>query len=185
MQHIKCLTALGAALFLTTACTDDNNAPSAPPSTFSAEVGATDASVSIMDACDPATFNAALGPGTCVGNGTVTFNAFIAELRSTRKVATWANAPLEVRMLAGQTLTATNIGGEAHTFTEVAKFGGGIVPSLNDLMRVKGVAPECQALAPEDFLAPGAVFTEVENDVGVEKYQCCIHPWMKAWVIIK
>ena len=34
----------------------------------------------MRDDCDPATFNAALRPGACVGNGDVTFQEFEAEL---------------------------------------------------------------------------------------------------------
>src|SRR5260370_2201686 len=34
--------------------------------------------VRMEDQCNPATFNAAVGPGTCVGDGTVTFDHFIA-----------------------------------------------------------------------------------------------------------
>ncbi len=35
-----------------------------------------------------------------------------------------------------------------------------------------------------DFLAPGASSREKEDEAGVEKYQCCIHPWMRAEVRI-
>ena len=45
--------------------------------------------VRMRDKCDPLTFNFAIGPGTCVGNGNVTFSDFIAELtedvRASRK----------------------------------------------------------------------------------------------------
>src|SRR5512132_1475301 len=36
--------------------------------------------VQVLDDCDPATFNAALGPGTCIKDGTTTFSEFIAQL---------------------------------------------------------------------------------------------------------
>ena len=87
-------------------------------------------------------------------------------------------------MNVGQTLAAVNRGGETHTFTEVEEFGGGIVPMLNDLAGVPDVAPECKQLAPGDFLAPGARSAETEEESAVEKYQCCIHPWMRAEVRI-
>ena len=87
-------------------------------------------------------------------------------------------------MRVGQFLVATNRGGEAHTFTEVEEFGGGIVPQLNDVLGLTTVAPECSQLAGTDFIAPGASSSEKEEEAGVEKYQCCIHPWMRAQVRI-
>ena len=143
------------------------------------------ATVQIEDQCDPTTFNAIIGPGTCVGNGTVTFQAFVAELRATHSAAAWRNAPAEVLMNLGETLMAPNVGGEFHTFTEVANFGGGLVPFLNDVTRLETPAPECFALAPEDFIPPGGAFSEVTDEVGIEKYQCCIHPWMRAVIRIR
>jgi hypothetical protein len=85
-------------------------------------------------------------------------------------------------MQVGQMLVATNRGGETHTFTEVEEFGGGIVSQLNDLTGLTNVAPECNQLMGSDFLAPGASSSEEEEEAGVENYQCCIHPWMRAQV---
>ena len=94
-------------------------------------------------------------------------------------------APGVVQMQAGQKLVAINNGGETHTFTEVDEFGGGIVPVLNNLGGFGAPAPECGQLKPSDFLAPGARSVETEDEGGeVEKYQCCIHPWMRAEVRI-
>jgi hypothetical protein len=64
------------------------------------------------------------------------------------------------------------------------EFGGGIVPELNELTGLTTIAPECNQLVPSDFLAPGASSSEEEEEAGVEKYQCCIHPWMRAEVRI-
>jgi plastocyanin len=107
---------------------------------------------------------------------------FLEQLGQHHSVGPWHFAPSEVTIAVGQSLVATNNGGETHTFTEVEEYGGGIVPQLNALTGVTAVAPECSALAPKDFIAPGASSTEVEEDPGVEKYQCCIHPWMRAQV---
>ena len=41
--------------------------------------------VTMDDQCDPETFNAAFGPGTCVNQGGVQLDTFIAELAKTRK----------------------------------------------------------------------------------------------------
>ena len=38
--------------------------------------------VLMRDDCDPATFNAAVGPGTCVGDGDTTFSDFLDEVFS-------------------------------------------------------------------------------------------------------
>ena len=42
----------------------------------------------LRDDCDPATFNAVLGPGGCIGSGTTTFSTFIAELQEDKVAAT-------------------------------------------------------------------------------------------------
>ena len=68
-------------------------------------------------------------------------------------------------------------GGEEHTFTEVAEFGGGVVPPLNSGVPTR---PECLALAPTDFIASGAQTTHTFEAGETAKYQCCIHPWMRA-----
>jgi len=114
----------------------------------------------------------------------VRFASFIEQLGKHHSIGAWHFAPPEVSMRVGQMLVATNRGGEAHTFTEVEEFGGGIIPLLNQLTGLTSVAPECRQLAGGDFLAPGASFSEKEEDAGVEKYQCCIHPWMRAEVRI-
>ena len=45
------------------------------------------------------------------------------------------------------------------------------------------MAPECQALAQDDFIPPGGFDDDDEvEEPGTEKYQCCIHPWMRAIV---
>lgn len=146
--------------------------------------GASQHVVTIFDACDPETFDAALGAGTCTRSGGVRFDSFLDQLRKHHSIGAWHFAPPEVTMRVGQMLVATNHGGEMHTFTEVDEFGGGIIPMLNELAGLTTVAPECGRLAGKDFLAPGASSSETEEDAGVEKYQCCIHPWMRAEVRI-
>ena len=140
--------------------------------------------VELMDACDPDTFNAVIGPGTCVRSGGVTFENFLDQVRRHGSIGPWHFSPTNVTMKVGQQLVANNRGGEVHSFTEVEEFGGGVVPVLNEALGLTSVIPECQALAPGDFLPPGATSSEEEHDAGVEKYQCCIHPWMRAIVRI-
>ena len=141
--------------------------------------------VSVEDQCDPASFNAALGAGTCSKQGNMTFAQFNSELSATGQVAAWRFVPQALTVRVGQSITATNNGGEMHTFTEVAQFGGGIVPSLNQASGTTVVAPECQQLAATDFIASGTTFTaDAETMAGTEHYQCCIHPWMRATVTV-
>ena len=141
--------------------------------------GREDVRVNMQDACDPATFNAAIGPGTCTRNGGMQFDDFIAALTRLGFVGPWHFAPNNANLAVGSTFVVTNLGGEVHTFTEVEDFGGGIVPSLNQLARTPNVAPECTTLDADDFVPPGGVYTEEAEETGHEKYQCCIHPWMR------
>ncbi len=145
--------------------------------------------VSMQDQCDPATFNAALGAGTCARQGNVTFDAFNAQLNANHQVAAWRFVPSAITIHVGQAITAMNNGGEMHTFTEVAQFGGGIVPGLNQASGNTVEAPECAQLTGSDFVAAGATFTSdvaSADDVGTtEHYQCCIHPWMRTNVTVK
>jgi hypothetical protein len=147
--------------------------------------------VEMRDECDPVTFNAVLGEGACVGDGMVTFSDFIAELAATQQVRTWRFDPRHARVEAGEKIVARNVGGETHTFTEVAEFGPGIVPELNEL--VFGVPgpplPEFQNLGPDDFIAPGGKVKLRTGkrglDPGLHRFECAIHPWMQATVKIK
>jgi len=72
-----------------------------------------------MDRCEPDSFNAAIGAGTCVRNGGVTFGNFLA--RANPKDGghnAWRFSRHDVSLSAGEHLTAINNGGENHTFTE-------------------------------------------------------------------
>jgi plastocyanin len=138
--------------------------------------------ISIFDACDPDSFNAALGPGMCARKGGVLFDNFIELLRRHQSVGAWHFTPPQASMGVGDVLLAVNRGGETHTFTEVEEYGGGIVSMLNELSGLTTVAPECNQLSPGDFIPAGGSSSETEEEEGVEKYQCCIHPWMRAEV---
>jgi hypothetical protein len=143
-----------------------------------------------MDACDPETFNApppaGAGPGTCERNGGVTFQNFIEQLMRFGSIGAWHMAPPNSNLLVGQHFLAVNHGGETHTFTEVEEFGGGIVPALNNLAQTPVEAPECKALEDDDFIKPGATYqSDTEEESGNEKYQCCIHPWMRLTAHIR
>jgi plastocyanin len=151
------------------------------PSSFGAPAtqGREDVLVTMQDACDPDTFNAKSVP--CVRAGGVTFDDFIAQLTRFGFIGPWHFAPRTANVRVGQTFVATNIGGETHTFTQVAEFGGGIVPLLNQLAGVPTVAPECDPniLEPDDFVPPGGRYRQTVEHTGTLKFQCCIHPWMR------
>ena len=141
----------------------------------------------MMDACDPDTFNApppaGVGPGSCVRSGGVTFANFLEQLEKHGSIGAWHFAPPNTSAKLGQVFVATNKGGEVHTFTAVQEFGGGIVPPLNELTHNLVVAPECQALDPDDFVPPGGEYEEEPLEhAGTAKFQCCIHPWMRLEV---
>lgn len=180
-----------ATLFLAgqVACSGADR-PTAPTSPLASRAGgggvATDHKVSMMDACDPTTFNAALNdPNACTRNGGMTFAEFIAQLEKHHEVGAWHFAPPTLNVQEGATLTAINRGGETHTFTEVENFGGGIVPVLNQLSGNPVPAPECLALEGDDFVPPGGTYPVTEEEPGVEHYQCCIHPWMRTTVTVR
>jgi hypothetical protein len=53
---------------------------------------------------------------------------------------------------------------------------------LNQLSGNTEPAPECLALAPTAFIAPGGTGHDEVEEPGTELYQCCIHPWMRTVV---
>jgi plastocyanin len=192
--------AAGVAIALIYGCSGSSTSPASPsamPAAGPANVttgsaltgvasaaggGRTKSTIHLFDACDPETFNAALGDGTCTRSGGVRFESFIEQLRRHASIGAWHFTPPQTGIGVGDMLLAVNDGGEAHTFTEVEKYGGGIVPMLNELTGLTTVAPECTRLQPADFIPPGGTTSETEDEEGVEKYQCCIHPWMRAEV---
>lgn len=185
-SHTRAAVVLAAASSVFLLACGDVSAPLSPRSTTSLAgevVGGSDRIVNMMDACEPTTFNAALrDPTACVRNGGVTFQKFLAQLQKHGEIGAWRFSPPNMNVQVGQTLLAVNRGGEVHTFTEVEEFGGGIVPSLNQLSHNPDVAEECEQLDADDFVRPGETYREEVEDEGTELYQCCIHPWMRTVV---
>jgi plastocyanin len=143
--------------------------------------------VQMLDDCEPTSFNAALmDPEACVKDGGTTFDEFIGQLLSQGSAPAWRFAPTQVKLQAGATITANNRGGEFHTFTEVAAFGGGCIQVLNDLLGLTPV-PECAAF-PAIFgttgAPPGGSVTTVALGPGIHRFECLIHPWMRATVSV-
>jgi hypothetical protein len=77
-----------------------------------------------------------------VGDGDVTFAEFLEALAEGGHDA-WRLHFGRSHIEAGETLLVTNEGGEAHTFTHVAAFGGGFVPELNEPFGFPGPVPVC------------------------------------------
>jgi hypothetical protein len=159
----------------------------------------------MRDACDPDTFNAAVGKGTCVSgaHGTTKFNLFVAELQQDQIAGAWRFNPLlkttpgtfrlaTVNLDSGRKLSLKNFGGEVHTFTKVARYNGGFIAFLNQLSGNPEAAPEC--LMPENstniFVEAGTTETgptagSEQLPVGVTHWQCCIHPWMRMDIVVR
>jgi plastocyanin len=146
--------------------------------------------IRLRDDCDPATFNAARGAGTCVGEGGTTFDAFIAEVTKNKFADEWKYQPNAITVSPGTTLTLWNRGGETHTFTQVAEFGGGFRAQLNQLSGNLVPRPECaqmvngnlvpQPASPQNiFVTAGKTLTGPQVSTGMTKFQCCFHPWMR------
>ena len=142
--------------------------------------------VLIRDDCDPATFNAVIGAGTCVKDGSTTFSEFVNQIIAQGRAPAWRFAPSQLSLAAGGTVEAINIGGETHTFTEVANFGGGCIGFLNGLLGLTPV-PECAGFPGGAFGAtavPSGGTLTVTLALGVHRFECLIHPWMRATVAV-
>jgi hypothetical protein len=142
--------------------------------------------VTLFDNCDPASFDAVLGAGACVREGGgLKFDKFVETLLSRGSASSWKFTPSTIRIEAGGTITARNKGGEFHTFSKVAAFGGGCVAEVNALLGLAPV-PECLPNPGPVFAATG-VAPGTSRDVGPiaagrSFYQCLIHPWQRVTV---
>ena len=143
--------------------------------------------VQVRDDCDPATFNLpppnGAGPGVCDHNfdGDTTFGEFIDEVTADQSAEKWRFNPNKLDN--PRTVIARNRGGETHTFTHVVNFGGGIIPILNTLSGNNTPAAEC--VDPAKFgasVVPSGGSTAAISTKSGDKYQCCIHPWMRMTV---
>jgi hypothetical protein len=150
--------------------------------------------IRLWDGCDPVSFNQVLGPGGCLpgGHAQETFETFINEVTLDKIAGAWRYGSTKYVLSPGTDTSLQNRGGETHTFTKVQKFGGGVVPILNQLSGNPNPAPEC--LAPPSstsiFVAgkttvAGPTAGSPALPSGTSKYQCCIHPWMRTVVTVK
>jgi hypothetical protein len=159
-----------------------------------AQVKSQDPRIALADNCDPITFNAALGPGACVGRGDTTIPEFgsvlFSPLIDNFKVfvghPAWRMEPPYVSIRSGQKVQVTNSGGEGHTFTKVNQFGGGFIAGLNGAD--VAAAPACvDPKNPPVVIAPGQTVNVAGAGLpgGQNLFMCCIHPWMRAVVDVE
>jgi len=128
------------------------------------------------------TFNEALqNPESVRSRRRCQFDHFVAQLTRLGFIEPWNFAPSTANVRSVKTFEAVNHGGETHTFTEVAEFGGGFIQfsttSPTFLMWPQNAVPD--ALEADDFVAPGGTYRETVDHAGHLKFQCCIHPWMR------
>jgi plastocyanin len=97
----------------------------------------------------------------------------------------WRFAPGQLGLAPGGTLLATNRGGEDHTFTEVAAFGGGCVAVLNGILGLSPV-PECSVpgLFDSTLVEEGRTLEVNGLAPGAHRFECLIHPWMRTTVTV-
>jgi plastocyanin len=149
------------------------------------------AQVVALDECDPATFNAAVGPGFCRNvalGASTTFSALFAKAAAGTPDPNWDFEPDALTIKQGTTIHAFDQGGEPHTFTEVAKFGGGFIPALN--APGEEVVPECaggfsRVVVARTRILQGSQLQVTGLSKGEHHFQCCIHPWMRTTVVVK
>jgi plastocyanin len=154
------------------------------------------AQVVALDECDPDTFNAALGEsgtGFChnvalspLGYATTLPDLFAKAAAGTPDPG-WDFEPDQVTVHPGTLLSVVDQGGEPHTFTEVAHYGGGFVTDLN---HGEPTVPECEGGFSNVAVAKTRITQGSRLDVtglskGKHLFQCCIHPWMRMEVDVK
>lgn len=136
----------------------------------------------ILDRCDPASFNAAFGDGTCIlRNAGVPLEQFLRRVNpKDGGHSAWRFSPGNVRLADGQSLRLNNRGGETHTFTEVVAFGGGIVEPLNATLPPG--TPPAVPIGDLRFIEAGQKLDLAALPVGTHRFECLIHPWMQTTV---
>jgi len=143
--------------------------------------------VKALDDCEAISFNTALGFVACQGDGKTTFDRFIKQLMRHGDAHKWRFEPDRFDLPRGKTIKLENLGGEDHTWTEVAQFGGGygffpfLDPSVNPECDPNNPGPnnvDLEYLDVED----GATAGSADLPQGMHKFECCVHPWMHAIV---
>jgi plastocyanin len=151
------------------------------------------AQVVALDECDPATFNAVLGEGFCqnVALSALSYATTLSDLFAEAAAGTpdpgWDFEPDALTIPEGDIVSVADQGGEPHTFTEVAQFGGGFVPDLN---HGEATVPECaggfaNVAVAKTRIIQGSTVNITGLAKGKHHFQCCIHPWMRMDVDVQ
>jgi plastocyanin len=178
----------GFVMIVAATCASADDAP--PPRT---------AQVVALDECDPRTFNPALGEegtGFCHNvtlynlpdhDYSTTLDQLVGQANAGTPDPGWDFEPDQLTIQKGTTVSVVDQGGEPHTFTEVAQFGGGFVEALN---HGEATVPECDGGFKSVAVARTRILQGSRLDVaglsrGRHFFQCCIHPWMRMEVDVK
>jgi plastocyanin len=152
---------------------------------------ATPVQIVALDECDPATFNAVVGPDFCknvalafVAPFATTLADLFAKAAAGAPDPSWDFEPDSLKVKQGTPLIVVNQGGEPHTFTPVANFGGGFIAGLNG---GQPAVRECAAGFKDVAVARTRILQGSQLQVagltkGEHHFQCCIHPWMRVTV---
>jgi hypothetical protein len=148
--------------------------------------------IETQDRCEQASFDAAIGPGTClpVASSPVSFDEFIAKANPVDfGHPKWRFSRTDTDIRPRGALRIVNPGGEFHTFTPVASFAtGGCVDLLNTLLGLGAADPRCSdpAIFGETGVAPGGSLTmTAPSTPGTYRFVCLIHPWMRTTLKVK
>jgi len=151
------------------------------------------AQVVALDECDPDTFNVVpiLRPDFCrsvaAGGSTPLSELFDKASKGTPDPG-WDFEPDALKVKEGTDISVVNQGGEPHTFTEVAEFGGGFIDGLN--APGEQTVPECSGgfkniAVARTRIVQGSQVQVTGLSKGKHRFQCCIHPWMRMTVDVK
>lgn len=149
------------------------------------------AQIVALDECDPSTFNALLGPDFCRNvtlGASTTLSDLFAKAAAGEPDPGWDFEPDTLKIDQGTDLSIVDQGGEPHTFTEVAHFGGGFIPGLN--APGETAVPECSGgfanlEVAKTRILQASTFRVSDLPKGTHYFQCCIHPWMRVKVEVK
>jgi len=153
------------------------------------------AQIVALDECDPKTFNddkpPAPGPGFCKNvalGATTPLLKLFSEAQSGTPDPNWDFEPDTLKISEGTTVRVVDQGGEPHTFTEVAHFGGGFLPPLN--APGEDTVPECSGGFSNVAVAKTRILQGSQTEItglskGEHLFQCCIHPWMRVKVEVR